>query len=77
MCSRFYLKRDFKEKLNRAALETAISLEGDIMEKMPLTIPERDIPGWIGDMNRTEEYLRMEPELLLRDQDAGQISMFL
>lgn len=42
MCSRFYLKRDFKEKLNR-----------------------------------TEEYLRMEPELLIRDQDAGQISMFL
>ena len=48
-----------------------------VHDRMPLMISAGEIKSWISDSSGTDEFLRRRPPELMREQDAGQISMFL
>ncbi len=48
-----------------------------IHDRMPLTVEDNEVQQWIGDQDYADHIIKREPGLLLREQDAGQISMNL
>lgn len=48
-----------------------------IHDRMPLTVEDNEVQQWIGDQDYADHIIKREPGFLLREQDAGQISMDL
>ena len=59
--------------LTRAAAGSMLGIH----DRMPVTVEREEIPNWIGDPEYADRIIMREPGYLMREQDAGQVSMDL
>ncbi len=57
--------------LTRAAAGSMLGIH----DRMPLTVEDHEVHRWIGDQEYADHIVKREPGYLIREQDAGQISM--
>lgn len=75
-----YLAGFYDMSGNREAFVILTTAANDSMfpvhDRMPLMIEEKDVPDWLLEPRKTQEFLRMQMPELVREREDGQMSLF-